>query len=138
MQVKLGAKTYDCEGFGLTELADLQDWIQERRENKIIARAKKVYGDDLPDRIFDEISKEVSIDDLEDAISSDVKSIGYLIYLTVKKGNPNVTEKEVFENIGGLDDAMKALDAISPKTPVKKKPKQSKRRKPKSSNRKRS
>ena len=120
MQVKLGQKMYDCNGFGLTELADLQDWMQERRENKIIARAKKVYGDKLPDRIFDEISKEVSIDDLEDAISSDVKSIGYLIYLTIKKANPSITEQEVFDNIGGLDDAMKALDAISPKTPQKK------------------
>ena len=133
MQVKLGQKKYDCNGFGLTELADLQDWMQERRENKIIARAKKVYGDNLPDKIFDEISKEVSIDDLEDAISSDVKSIGYLIYLTIKKTNPSITEQEVFDNIGDMKEAMKVLDVISPKTP-KKKRKQSQRHKSKSSN----
>lgn len=120
MEVTIGSKKYECGRFGLTELADLQDWMQGRREDKIIARARKVYGDELPDKIFDEISKEITLDDLDGAIASDVRSISYLIFLTIKKVNDSVTFKEVSDGIPDLESAMKILDGISPKATKKK------------------
>ena len=119
-QVKIGGKTYECEKYGLPELADLQDWLKERQEDKIIARAKKVWGDNLPDRVYDDLNKNITLDDLADAITSDLKSIGYLIYLSVKKTNPNVTYDDISAGLAGIDSAIKILSDLSPSDNKKK------------------
>jgi hypothetical protein len=121
MEVKIGSKTYECDRFGLIELADLQDWMQERKEDRILARARKAYPDELPIRIYDDMSKEITLDELEDAIASDIRSIGYLIFLTVKKGHADVTFDEICKNIGDIEAAVKILGDISPKAAPKKK-----------------
>lgn len=120
MKVKIGTKSYECGKYGTSELADLQDWLKERQEDRVIKRARKIYGDDLPDRIYDEISKEITFDDLEDAITSDLRSIEYLIYLTVHKSHPDVTEKEISEGLSGIENAIQIVADLSPA--AKKKP----------------
>jgi hypothetical protein len=120
MEVKIGEKVYNCDRFGLTELADLQDWMQERKEDRIIARAKKIYPDGLPDKIFDEINQEITIDVLEESLVSDIRAIGYLIFLTIKKTHQSVTFEEISQGIGDMSGALKALDSISPAAPAKK------------------
>ena len=122
MEVKIGSKNYECSKYGTSELADLQDWLKERQEDKIIARAHKVYGDNLPDRIYDDLSKEITLDDLGDAITTDLKSINYLIFLTVKKTNVGITIADVNNGIGGVDEAVKMLASLSPSGKTKKKP----------------
>ena len=114
MKVLIGSKNYECAKYGLLELAELQDWLKDRQEAKIIKRAKMVYGDKLPDRIYDDLNKEITIDDLGDAITSDLQSVGYLIFLTVKRSNPNIEYDEVANGLGGMEQALKILGDLSP------------------------
>ena len=128
MKVTIGSKTYECEKFGLTEFADLQDWMQERREDRIAKRAQKLYGDDPPNIVFTELNKEITIDIIEEALESDIRAIGYLIFLTVHKTNPSVTFDEIMNELGDMDGAIKAMACFTPKAvPKKKKTKRKKR-----------
>ena len=122
MEVQIGSKKYECGKYGTSELADLQDWLKERQEDKIIARARKVYGENLPDKIYADLSKEITLDELGDAITSDLRSINRLIFLTVKKTNASITELEVNDGICGVEDAITILAALSPSGTSKKKP----------------
>ena len=126
MEVRTAGKVYQCGKYGLNELADLQDWMQDRREEKIIKRARKIYGDNLPDKIYDEISKEVTLDDIGDAITSDLRAIGRLIFITLVKTYPDITYEQVQSGIDGVEEAVKILGDMSPaskpsKTKAKKK-----------------
>lgn len=128
MKVRIGSKTYECEKFGPSEFADLIEWLQERREDRIIKRAHKVYGDELPDKIFDEINKELGIDDMEDAIAADINAMCYLIYLAIRKTHPDITEENIKENVSTFDEASDVIGQLSPKTVAKKKKVRKKRK----------
>jgi hypothetical protein len=119
-QVKIGGKNYECEKFGVVELADVLDWMQERYESGIIRRAKLVYEGDFPDKVFDLLQKKVSIDE----ISSDLMAMVYLIWLSVRKHSPSVTFDTIKSSIGNVASTTKIFELLSPDEtePEKKEP----------------
>lgn len=114
MKVRIGTKTYECDRFGIIELADLQDWMQERNEVKIIRKAKLVFGDKLPTEVYQDLKKEIGLNEIVEGIESDLRAMGYLIWLTIKKGNPGVALDEVCGNIGDVGDAIRIFNEIAP------------------------
>lgn len=124
MEVRIGTKTYECDRFGIIELADLQDWLQERQEEKIVRKAKMVFGDKLPMEVYTDLKKEIGLNELVECIESDLRAMGYLIWLTVKKNNLSVTLKDVCNEIGDIEDAVRIFTELSPRDvePEKKEP----------------
>ncbi len=110
MEIRIGTKNYECEQFGIMNLADTLDWMQGRHEQKIIAKAHLVYGDDLPDRVYDDLKKEVSID----AIKTDIRAMVYLIWLAVKNKTPGVSFEQIQADIGGVTETTSIFDSLSP------------------------
>ena len=64
-QVTIGGKNYECEKFGVVELADTLEWMQERHEDKIVKRARKIYSDEFPLRVYEDLQKKVTETDLQ-------------------------------------------------------------------------
>lgn len=124
MKVKIGTMTYECDRFGIIELADLQDWLQERQEEKIIRKAKKVFGGNLPMEVYVDLKKEIGLNEIVECIESDLRAMGYLIWLTIKKNNPGVTMENVCSGIGDIEDAIRIFTELSPTDtePEKKEP----------------
>jgi hypothetical protein len=114
MEVKIGSKTYQCEKYGITELADLQDYLQEINEDKIIKKARKVYGDNLPDQVYEDLKKEISVTELTAAIQTNIRAMAYLIFLTIRKSNPNIEFEKVMEGLGDIDTATDIFLKLSP------------------------
>ena len=110
MEIRIGTKKYECEQFGIIDLADTLDWMQDRHQKKIIEKARLVYGDKLPDKVFEDLKEEVSID----SITSDIRAMAYLIWLAVKKKTTAVTFEQIQGDLGGIDETTSIFTSLSP------------------------
>ena len=105
------------------DIADYERWNKEKYKKQLIADMREMYPDKMPDSAFDQIQNQLkTMPTLMDDGDLDLDGIQYLLWLSMKKNDPDVTIKQV----GDLFDVEKADEYISGLFPsnldVKKKP----------------
>lgn len=120
-EVKLGGKTYKIGKLTIGDFADFEEYVRAQREDKIIATAKKLYGDNIPQAVFDKALAPPTDAEIE-AQQGSISGIGFLLWRAIVKYNPNMTQEETSAMIG-LDDLPALTKAIMPTAAKKNKAK---------------
>ncbi len=122
-EVELGGKKYKIGKLTIGDFADFEEHVRQMREDKTVAMAKKLYGDDIPQAVFDRALAPPTDAEI-DAQQGSIAGIGFLLWCAMKKFNPDRTQANVLAMIG-LDDLPILTKAMMPsaskKKPIRKK-----------------
>ena len=78
------------------DLVDYQRHKRQVRKQEIIDNAKDIYGDNIPPDLFEYLENQLKlIPKIEDVDSLGVEEVQYLIWLSVKKTDPDATLRQV-------------------------------------------
>ena len=123
-EVVLDGKTYKIGKLTIGDFADSEENVRAQREAKIIETAKKLYGDNIPQSVFDKAFAPPTDVEIK-AQQGSVSGISFLLWRALTKYHPDMTQKEVSDMIG-LDDLPDLIEKIMPSA-AKKKPRKTKR-----------
>ncbi len=118
-EIELQGKTYKIGKLTIGDFADFEEYVRTLREDKTVAMAKKLYGDNIPQSIFDRALAPPSDSEIE-ASQGSVSGISFLLWCAMRKFSPDCTQDEVAKMIG-LDDLPKLTKAMMPSDSSKKK-----------------
>lgn len=110
--IELGGKMYKIGKLTMGDFADFEEQVHRQREDKIITMAKKLYGDNIPQSVFDKALAPPTDAELETQQGS-IAGISFLLWCALKKFHPDITQKETSELIN-LDDLPALTKAIMP------------------------
>jgi len=91
---------------GVGDIVEHQRHKKELRKKEIIENAKDLYGDNIPDSIFDYLERQLKlIPKVETAETLSPEDIQYLVWLSLRKNDPDVTLKQAGDwlNLDELD-----------------------------------
>lgn len=95
IEIELGGKTYKAGIITMNDWAAFEAHAHNLHVDRIVETAKKVYGDNpLPDSVLDRATKSLTEQELDEYQSS-VQGISFLLWRSLIKYNPNMTEQEV-------------------------------------------
>ncbi len=120
-EVELDGKKYKIGKLTIGDFADFEEHVRAQREDKIIATAKRLYGDNIPQTVFDKALAPPTDAELE-AQQGSVSGIGFLLWCALKKYHPDMTQEETSAMIG-LDDLPALTKAMMPTAAKKNKAK---------------
>ncbi len=117
-EIDLQGKTYKIGKLTIGDFADFEEYVRTLREDKTVAMAKKLYGDNIPQSIFDRALAPPSDAEIE-ASQGSVTGISFLLWCAMRKFR-DCTRSEVAGMVG-LDDLPKLTKAMMPIDSSKKK-----------------
>ena len=101
------------------DLSDLQQLIEDKREQRLIAKIKSLYGDNPPAAALDKISQPMT--DAESNQAMEATWTGrWILWRSLSTHNPNMTEQEAGALIP-VDRVNEIISCILPKEPGSKK-----------------
>ena len=94
------------------DFADFEQYVQEKRKQKILTTAKEFYSDAIPTSVF-ETAIAPATDAEVDEQQGSIVGIRFLLWRALKKFSPDMTLEEAGEMIT-LDDIEGVTAAIMP------------------------
>jgi len=111
-EIELQDKKHKGQKLNIADFAAFEDFVQERRGKKLIAVAKEMYGDKIPDSIYEKAVKPPTKEELESEQQS-LAGVTFLFYRTLKKCNDSLTLEQVGELVT-LKDVPELMKLIIP------------------------
>lgn len=115
--ITLAGRAYKIEKLTLGDWADFEQYAKDKHKANIIATAKEVYGDDIPDNVFEKATKPITEDELEEHQGT-ISGITFLLYKALVKRDPDITIAKI-ANMVTLDDIATITGAIMGKPAAK-------------------
>ena len=109
-EITLAGHKYKIEKLTLGDWADFEQYAKDKHKANIIATAKEMYGDDIPEIVFDKATRPITEEELEEHKGT-VSGITFLLYKALVKRDPDITIAKV-ANIVTLDDVAAVTEAI--------------------------
>ena len=97
-EIELQDKTYKGKKLNMADFAAFEDFVQERRGKKLIAVAKEMYGDKIPESIYEKAVSPPTTKELESEQQS-LAGVTFLFWRTLRKCNESLTLEMVGELI---------------------------------------
>lgn len=125
-EIKLNGQPYRVGVLNIGDLSDFAWYLKDKRKTSIIESAKQLYGDNIPDMVFDKLLQLDKTDMLEEIQTEDgmsalsLNEATFLLWKGLIKFNPAMLHSEV-EKLITIDQAETALSAVLPKELKKKK-----------------
>ena len=111
--VTLNGKKVALFKLSLGDIADLDQRLQSDYEQDRIAKAHRIYGDELPDNVKADLMRDLTDSEL-DALRGTPKGARYMLWRALTCGFPGITEEHA-ANVIPTDDMEMVMNAISPK-----------------------
>ena len=111
-EIELQNKKYKGKKLNIADFAAFEDFVQERRSKNLIAVAKEMYGDKIPESIYDKAVSPPTKDELELEQQS-LAGVTFLFWRTLKKCDESLTLEMVGELIS-IGDVPKLTKLIIP------------------------
>lgn len=103
------------------DIAKYEQWKKDETKKELIATMRAIYPDGLPDDAFSQIENQLkSLPSLMDDGDLDLAGIQYLLWMAVKKNDPDVTFDQVGESLN-LENADKYIEQLFPPSVAEKK-----------------
>lgn len=115
--ITLAGRAYKVEKLTLGDWADFEQYARDKHRANIIATAKEIYGDDIPDNVFEKATKPITEDELEE-YQGTISGITFLLYKALVKRDPDITIAKI-ANMVTLDDIATITEAIMGKPAAK-------------------
>jgi hypothetical protein len=110
---------------GVGDIVEFQRYKKEERKKELIATIKDLYGDNIPADMLGYVEQQLKlVPKLEDGVSLTFEEMQYMVWMSLRKSDPDATLKQVGEQLE-TDNLDKYISAILPQAdtiPVKKKP----------------
>ena len=86
-------KTYRLAPLSIGMIADLEQWVKDRRRKEILGAAKELYGENVPASVFAEVAKPVTDAEIEAAQESPAGLL-FLLWRALMAYHPAITLEE--------------------------------------------
>lgn len=108
---------------GVGDIAKYEQWQKDTRKRELIATMKELHGENIPVDSFDKIEKELrNMPSLLHDGDLDAMGIQYLLWLSLKKNDPDITLEQVGDEFD-IEKSQEYIEHIFPPTmPEKKTP----------------
>ncbi len=111
-EIVLQDKKYRGKKLNISDFAAFEDFVRDRRGKRLIKTAKELYGDKIPDSIFEKAIKLPSPDELELEQQS-LAGVSFLFFRSLKKCDDAITMEDISELIT-LDNVPELMALVVP------------------------
>jgi len=111
-EIVLQGKTYRGKKLNIADFAAFEDFVQHRRGKKLVAVAKEMYGDKIPDSVYEKAIRPPTKEELE-AEQQSLAGVTFLFHRTLKKCDDSLTLEQVGELVE-LKDVPELMKLIIP------------------------
>lgn len=111
-EIELQDKKYKGKKLNIADFAAFEDFVQDRRGKKLIAVAKEMYSDKIPESIYEKAVSPPTEKELESEQQS-LAGVTFLFWRTLRKCDESLTLEKVGELIS-IGDVPKLTKLIIP------------------------
>ena len=111
-EIVLQGKTYRGKKLNISDFAAFEDFVRERRGRRLIVTAKELYGDKIPDSVYEKVTKLPSPEELETEQQS-LAGVTFLAFRALRKCDDKIILEMVSELIS-LEDVPTLMSLITP------------------------
>ena len=97
-EIEIQGKKYKAGILTLGDWAEFEQYAQKLHRRKIIDTAKELYGNEIPDIVFDKATKTLTEAEIN-SYQESIEGITFLLWKALVKYNPNMTAKEISEMV---------------------------------------
>lgn len=124
-EIEIQGKKYKAGILTLGDWAEFERYAQKLHRTKIIDTAKELYGDEMPDNVFEKATAALTEAETEEYQGS-IEGVTFLLWKSLAKFNPNFSQKEVADmvTLANVGDIVKSItgQAIVPQKKRKRHP----------------
>ena len=90
-EIELKDKVYKYGEITLADLADMQRQLNKQHRENVLAVAKEIYQDKIPDHVYQDALRAVPLSEIEE----NMEAMAFIIWKAFQKFNPSLTKDEV-------------------------------------------
>ena len=117
IQIAIDGEEYTAKKLTLGDFSELEKYLADKEQKRAIKVAKELYGDNMPDDIYDRIIKATRFD-LEEVIET-TDGLTFLLYRALSGYNEELTFEEAAELLS-LSNAKDIIEQLMPELLKKK------------------